>query len=223
MSNAYYAFPTPSATVVFTAVKVEGGRKFRGRGFVVGESHSTASYGWRHTGYGWAHNIVDTYTSKIWVPTLGKFCYANSKYVEEDSSVSAEECALEFKRYSDRIIDDTIAWCRKTKPEANEVEIVQFARNVLRKNHKELIEAIDSRLPDTRDIGDEISKTVAWAMTLKTQPCHMYGRFCPGGKPLAANRIVDIARKALIKKGLDKNSDFEQQFENICRKNGLTK
>jgi hypothetical protein len=216
MSNAYYAFPTTSATVVFTAVKVEGGRKFRGRGFVVGESHSTAFYGL-------AHNIVDTYIAKIWVPELGKFYYANSKYVEEDSSVSAEKCALEFKRYADHIIDDTIAWCRKTKPEANEVEIVQFARNVLRKHHKELMDAIDSRLPDTREIGSEIEKTVAWAMTLKTQPCHMYGRFCPGGKPLSANRIVSIARKALTKKGLAENPDFEQQFENICRKNGLTK
>jgi hypothetical protein len=222
MSNAYYAFPTTSATVVFAAVKVEGGRKFRGRGFIVGESHSTASYGWRHTGYGWAHNIVDTYTSKIWVPELGKFCYANSKYVEEDPAVSAEECAIEFKRYADQIINDTIAWCRKTKPEANEAEIAQFARNILCKNHKELKDAIDTRLPDTREIGTEIEKTIAWAMTLKTQPCHLYGRFCPGGKPLAPKRIVEIARKALVKKGLDKNPDFEQQFENICRKNGLT-
>lgn len=52
----------------------------------------------RHSGFGLEPNTYDVDYAKIWVPELGKFQYANAKYVEDDDSVSQEECVLSSLR-----------------------------------------------------------------------------------------------------------------------------
>ena len=209
----------PAANVTFTPVKVVGGRKYRGTGFVVGYSTSVGDYGWRHTGYGWARNIVETTSARIWVPELKRFKWANEKFVEVDETVSQQQRDDELQKYCDHILADTIDWCRKTRPGVDEAEVLRFARNVLRKNHPEI--DVDATIPDGRDPATEIHNTVAWALTLKTRPCWMYGRYCAGGKPLSGERYVSIARKALVKRGISSMDGFEALFKAELQKVGL--
>lgn len=221
MSNAYYVNPTTTQNTTFAAVKVEGGRKFKGRGFIVAVKTSSGSYGWRHTGFGWEHAYYETETAKIWVPELKRFQYANFKYVEDDASVTPEECDRQYKLYVEHTINSTLDWCRSVKPEADAAEIARFARNVLRKNHPDMIVRIDEVLPDQRHLDDEVAKTIAWAMTLRTRPMWMYGRMTKGGKPYSNERYVEIARKALTKRGFADKPEFEQVFDAECKKAGL--
>ena len=217
----YYANPTTTEHTTFRAVKVTGGRKYRGTGFIVAVKTSSGCAGWRHTGYGWERNWYESNTAKIWVPSLKKFQYANVNFVEDDPSVSEEDCEREFKAYQELTIEDTIAWCRKTKPEATAAEIDAFARNVLRKHHPEMMSRIDELLPDQRQLDTEVSKTIAWAITLRTRPCFMYGRHCEGGKQYSNERYIEIARKALTKRGWTDKPEFEAVFHAECQKAGL--
>lgn len=221
MSNAYYVNPTTTQNTTFAAVKVERGRKFKGRGFIVAVKTSSGSYGWRHTGYGWEHAYYETETAKIWVPELKRFAYANANFVEDDTTVSPEECDRQYKLYVEHTIDSTLDWCRSVKPEADAAEIARFARNVLRKNHPDMIARIDEVLPDQRHLDEEVAKTIAWAMTLRTRPMWMYGRMTKGGKPYSNERYVEIARKALTKRGFADKPEFEQVFDAECAKAGL--
>lgn len=209
----------PSANATFIPVKVTGGRKYRGTGFMVSVSSSTNDYGWRHTGYGWARNIVETETARIWVPALGKFQYANSNYVDDDISVSESDRAAALQTYCDKIVQDTLTWCQSKKPGASEAEVLSFARNVLRKHHPEI--DIDGTIPDSRDASTEILNTIKWALTLRTRPCFMYGRHCPGGKMLSGERYVSIARKALVKRGISSKEGFEELFKAAIEAEGL--
>jgi len=221
MSNAYYVNPSTTQSTTFAAVKVERGRKFKGRGFIVSVKTSSGSYGWRHTGHGWAHAYYETETAKIWVPELKKFQYANFNFVEDDQTVSPEECERQFKLYVEHTINSTLDWCRLVKPDADAAEIARFARNVLRKNHPEMEARINEVLPDQRHLDDEVAKTIAWAMTLRTRPMWMYGRMTKGGKPYSNERYVEIARKALTKRGFADKPEFEQVFAAECAKAGL--
>ena len=201
----------PSVNAVFQPVKVTGGRKYRGRGFVVSYSTSTNDYGWRHTGYGWARNVVETTTARIWVPELGKFQYANSSYVDEDETVTETARLEALQQYCDHVVQDTINWCKSKKPGSSEDEVLSFARNVLRKHHPEI--DIDATIPDSRDAAAEIKSTIRWALTLRTRPCFMYGRMCKGGNMLSGERYVAIARKALVKRGIAAKEGFEELFK----------
>ena len=142
-SFPYYVNPSVRTSVKFAPVKVEKGRKFKGRGFIVAEIQNSGAIGWKHTGYGWAHNYYETTNAKIWVPAINKFCYANIKYVEPDTAVTEADCKLYFDLYVNHIISDTINWCKSVKPELSEVEIMKFAMNVLRKHHKEILDEIN--------------------------------------------------------------------------------
>lgn len=44
--------PSVTESVTFRAVKVERGRKFKGRGFIVATVNNSGAFGWRHTGFG---------------------------------------------------------------------------------------------------------------------------------------------------------------------------
>ena len=221
MSNAYYVNPTTTQNTSFAAVKVTGGRKFRGRGFIVAIKTSSGSYGWRHTGFGWEHAYYETETAKIWVPELKRFQYANFKYVEDDASVSQAECDEQYRLYVEHTIQNTLDWCRSTKPDADAAEIARFARNVLRKNHPEMAARIDEVLPDQRNLRSEIEATIKWAQTLRTRPMWMYGRMTKGGKPYSNERYVQFARSALTKKGLAAKPEFEAEFKAACERAGL--
>ena len=220
---------TIPTNICFVPVKVAGGRKFRGRGFEVSSSTSVNDFGWKHVPcadgfYCWERNIVETETVKIWVPETGRYAYANARYVENDESVAEVDRELAFDKYVNGLIESTKAWCRSVKPELSEAEILSFARNVIRKQHPDLREFLDTVLPppaDNRDVATEVAKTIAWAMTLKTRPCFMYGRMCRGGKPYSPAKYIDIAKKACTKRGLAAKPEFEQVFAAEIRKAGL--
>lgn len=164
--------------------------------------NNSGAFGWKHTGFGWAPRTYDVDNAKIWVPELGKFRYANSKYVEDDDSVSSEECAKQFDLYAKRTIASTIEWCKSKQPEASEEQNLMFARRVLLKNHPEMKDLIDISCPDTRSVKDEIEKTFKWVNSLK--------------KKHTRPKKIDIAKKALWKKGMFEKEGFEECFTMMC-------
>jgi len=209
LGPANYANPTTSETVTFKAVKVEKGRKFRGRGFIVAVINSSGALGWRHGAYGWAPRTYDVDNAKIWVPELGRFQYANNKYVEDDDTVSQEECDRQFEIYSKMTIASTIAWCKSKQPDASEEQNLMFARRVLLKNHPEMKALIDLSCPDTRSMKDEVEKTFKWINGLE--------------KKHTRPKKIDMARKALRKKGMTEKEGFEECFTMMCELYGWLK
>ena len=202
LGPANYVNPTTSETVTFRAVKVEKGRKFRGRGFIVAVINNSGAFGWKHTGFGWAPRTYDVDNAKIWVPELGKFQYANAKYVEDDDSVSQEECAKQFEIYTKMTIASTIAWCKSKQPDASEEQNLMFARRVLLKNHSEMRAAVDIACPDTRSLASEVEKTFKWVNSLPKKHTRL--------------KKIEIARKSLRKKGMTEKEGFEECFTMMC-------
>ena len=207
--------------VPFTPVTISKGRKYRGKGFVVSYCSSTQDFGgWRHTGYGWERNIVDTETAKIWVPELKAFRYANAKFVEADDEAAEAYVKAMFDEYCDHIVKDTINWCKnKLGNNATEIEVNQFARHVIIKNHPEI--QIDDYIVDTESYLDKIEKIFAWVVTLRTQPTYLYGKHCEGGKPYSNDKYVAIARRTCTKKNLNTNPEYAAAFKKCCDKYGL--
>ena len=206
---ANYINPTTSETVTFRAVKVEKGRKFRGKGFIVAVINNSGALGWRHGAYGWTPRTYDVDNAKIWVPELGRFQYANNKYVEDDDTVSQEECARQFEIYSKMTIASTIAWCKSKQPDASEEQNLMFARRVLLKNHPEMKALIDLSCPDTRSMKDEVEKTFKWVNGLE--------------KKHTRPKKIEMARKALRKKGMAEKEGFEECFTMMCELYGWLK
>lgn len=185
----------------FSPVNVNRGRSFRGFGYYVGEG-GISQPAW----------CVTIYKVKIWDPVNKRIVYVNSDYLEEANVPEAEVNAAR-QAYIDHTIQDTIKWCRTRIPNAPESEVKTFARNVLRKHHPEMIEFIDKATPDTRNVVDEVQRTLQWAMGLTTKSCWMYGRFCPGGKPVSDERKVRSAYTALQRKGVTKLDGFTEAWE----------
>ena len=194
--------PDEVENVTFRAVKVEKGRKFKGRGFIVANVNKSGALGWRHGRCGWEANTYDVDYAKIWVPELGKFQYANAKYVEDDNSVSQEECAKQFEIYTKMTIASTISWCKSKQPDASEEQNLMFARRVLLKNHPEMRAAVDIACPDTRSLASEVEKTFKWVNSLP--------------KKHTRPKKIDIARKSLRKKGMVEKEGFEECFTMMC-------
>lgn len=223
-ANTTTATPTPTTPITFRAVKVSRGRKFRGSGFMIATLEHEYDYGWRHVPggdgfYYWERNTGIGCTAKIWVPETGRYAYANADFVEADETVSQTECDSQFKLYCDKIVADTIEWCTAHTSKPGDVK--SFARNVIRKNHPELRPLLATLFPDDRDLMTIIESTVKWALTLTTQPCYMYGRHCAGGKRYNNKRYVEIARKALAKKGVTTADGFEAAFNAVLEANHL--
>lgn len=202
-SSHNFINPTVVESVAFRAVKVEKGRKFRGRGFIVATvNKSGGALGWRHGQHGWEANTYDVDYAKIWVPELGKFQYANAKYVEDDPSVTPEECARQLDLYAKQTVASTIAWCKSKQPDATEEQNLVFARRVLLKNHSELAPWIEASCPDTRSVKDEVEKTFKWVNSLP--------------KKHTRPKKIEIARKSLRKKGMTEKEGFEECFTMMC-------
>lgn len=211
MADCIPAFP-------FIPVKVTKGRKWKGEGYMLETFESGFQlYGW-HGSAGYR----TTETAKIWDPAAKRIAYASQSFCE-DVEADPAKVAADRKEYIDLTIQNTISWCRKTKAGAPEAEVLQFARNVLKKHHPEMLDAINAAAPDTRDVVNEIERTLTWAMGLKTRPCFMYGRRCPGGKPLPDKKKVAIARKSLETKGITKLDGFAEAWELILTMKGLRK
>lgn len=192
----------------FTPVRVSRGRKFKGFAYDLGVEYSHAV----------AYNVM-SYSTKMWDPSTKSFVYANPDFCVKDNSITDEEINAAKLEYVKSTIESTIAWCKSKSP--NEAEAMKFARNVLRKHHPEMIACIDVYLPDNRDVVSEIEKTLQWAANLKTRECWMYGKHCPGGKPLSNERKVTIALKALTKRGVTVLNGFHEVWELTLTTMGL--
>lgn len=140
---------------------------------------------------------------------LGKFQYANAKYVEDDDSVSQEECARQFEICQKMTIASTIAWCKSKQPDASEEQNLMFARRVLLKIHPEMKAAIEVACPDTRSLKDEVEKTFKWVNSLP--------------KKHTRPKKIEIARKSLRKKGMEDKDGFEECFTMMCELYGWLK
>ena len=149
------------STVKFVPVVVNKGRLFRGHGFMVAEIEgSYESAFWRQVpngmGIGGCHwtRTIETHKAKIWVPELGKFCYANMKYIENDD-VMEPVCQVEYQKYCEKMIADTIEYCKKTLISKGsgvvyKNELINFAKRCLWKYHKEIEKSlIDEMLNST--------------------------------------------------------------------------
>lgn len=206
MSNITKAIA--NCTFNFIPVKIERGRKFRGMAYLLsGEIECRG-------------NCYTYDSAKLWDPDSKKIVYANLEFCNDVTMPDAEIQAAK-EEYVTCTIDSTVQWCRSTKPNLSQEELEKFARNVLLKHHADMKPVIDEVLPDKRDVGAEVQKTLNWAMTLKTQPCWIYGRWCAGGKPLPDDRKVHAAWKALHNKGIDKLDGFEDAWTMACSVMGL--
>jgi len=158
------------------------------------------------------HNLrfgsFGTVSKRLWEPIAKQYVFANIDFIEANERDEAK-IAADREAYVKTTIQSTVDWCKSVKPELPDAELLLFIRNSLKKQHPEMLPAIDVVAPDNRDVVAEVQKTLQWAMTLKTQACWMFGRYCNGGKPLADNRKVEIAFKALQKKGVTKLDGFE--------------
>ena len=199
---------------MFKPIIVNGGRKFKGRGFIVEIKHT----------YG-PHYEMDV--AKIWVPAEHRHAYANADYAEDDASFTQADIDAAFDAYTRFIIESTIEWCKGQKPNASHAETMEFARKILFKHHPDMATAIEAAIPPPdknmlldEEIRERIASTLAWAKTLRTKVVWMYGRYV-GGKPYTPDRVVECARKALEKKGLAQVEDFNFIFNDECRKAGL--
>jgi hypothetical protein len=133
------------SNVGFKAVAVTKGRKFKGKGFLICVEHKSYQSGFWHQeplpggGCHWTQ-WVETSTAKIWVPELGKCCYANAKFVEDDPS-NAPKCEEEFVAYCEKMISDTVNYCANKLKANNKfsiAELVRFAKRCLNKYHTEI-------------------------------------------------------------------------------------
>lgn len=197
-----------SDTLIFTPVMCNRGRKWRG---------SLAYFLGDISDFNVAYNVT-CQSAKLWDPAQKKYVYANPEFL-----VDLQECpSLEDdkREYISKTINDTLTWCKTQKQ--NESEAKQFARNILKKKHPELLPYIEEHgLTDQRNAYEEIEKTLTWALGLKTRPCIIYGKRCPGGNPLPEKKKMNIVMKTLHKKGIDKLPDFQQSWEFALTLHGL--
>ena len=197
-------------SITFLPVVVNRGRKFRGKAYALGDTRP---------------GMYGSWNSKLWEPISKKYVWANEEFLEDDESVSPAQVQADKDAYIKHIIDDTIQWCKNCKPNASEDEVMQFARNVIRKHHPEIDESLleANKLNDRRDISAEVEKTLTWAMKLTTRPCVIYGRVCKGGRPLPEEKKIRIAYRSLVRKGLAAKPDFLPVWTFILSMMGLAK
>lgn len=184
--------------LLFSPIVVNKGRKFKGRGYLVGSGGVSA---------GWAYTIVN---AKIWDPSKKCIAYANQDYVEEDASVTPEQIEIDKQGYIDNVVDSTIAYCKSKSANPDSVEALQWIRNVLLKKLPK--DVVDNRFPDQRGVSESVEKSLRWAMTLVSRPTVIYGKVCKGGKPYSKARKATIAYKQLKKNGIASRDGFEDAW-----------
>lgn len=196
-----------AAQFTFAPVRVTSGRKFKGFGYIVDVENRPMRI---------AYRFCSIDTAKIWDPANKSFGYATYSLCSKVEMAEADILAAKAA-YIEAQLMGTIDWCKSVKPNISENELMRFARNVVRKQNPALLAAFDAAIEvvDDRDVVMEIRKTIEWALTLRTRRCYMYGKWCEGGKMYAPRRYVDIARKALEKRGVTKLPDFEEMWRGI--------
>ena len=187
----------------FEPVVVNKGRKFRGEAYWIGAAEHTTSYqlpGWSGRG-GWITSV----SVKLWSPTQG-FVFANPDYIEDVTGKSEEEVKADYAKFVDFTINETIAWCRKVSSNKGESEIINFARNVIRKHHPEMMDEFESRHGGV-DVVGIVESTIAWALNLG----------------YSTAKCVRIAARALTKKGVTSNEAFTAAWTITLDLRGLSR
>lgn len=182
--------------IVFTPVIVNKGRKFRGKAYLIGDSYVFST--WQS----------ETTYLKMWDPISKSIVSANEDFCEEDNSVPPEKIKSDCEEYIKWTFESTYAWCME-KRNGDETAAKQFARNILLKRFPSLKDQITEEFPDQRDVAEEIQRTLQWAMNLKTRETFMYGRHCPGGKPLPLKKKLAIAYNSLERKKMTAREEFK--------------
>ena len=193
----------------FTPVRVSGGRKFQGDAFVVGHDerefyhggHSITSSGfvggrWRNAD----RYTTVTQTAQVWDPATKRCYWVTEKFVQKRELPEAEVEAARMA-YVESTIQSTLAWCMSKSP--NEAEGRKFARNCLRKHHPEMMEWIDAKLPDERDVVAEVERILQWAL---------HARSHIRRTKTSDVKTVSIAYRALVHMGITKLNGFKEAW-----------
>ena len=187
---------------MFIAVKVAGGRLFKGDAYRIPGEYTTR-YGYAGSG---VCPLTFTDKVKVWDPITGRASYVNERFVES-REVTDEQYKADFAKYADGVITSTVEWCRSkdtTKPEA---EVVKFAFAVIRKNHPDMVPAFEAKYGFKEDVAASVRSTIAWAMGLG------YRR----------DKATYIAYRALTKKGLLAKPEGKAAWTATCESLGVTK
>ena len=201
-----------AANITFKPVVVNRGRKFRGIAFDVGGKEVATQVA----------RCVTSYSVCLWDPANKRFVYANPDFVEE-RAIDKDELLEAKRKWIEDQINDTISWCRSISPAGTaEDEILRFATNVLRRKSEALAKIVaELNTVDTRDVVAEVRKTVEWALSLRTRPCWMYGKYCAGGHKYPPKKTISIALRALEKKGIMKLEGFLEAWRIVCNEHNL--
>ena len=180
-------------------VIVEGGRKFKGKGFAISWEDCSGNDNWvpcilpsgriAHD-YDYYHRNDEWTNAIIYDPASKKIQKANIKFCRVDTSVSNDQCVEVFKQYCEDKVESTIAWCRSKDPKKSDFEIKNWAKNIIKKYHPWI--EIDKYITfDQKDIdnatSNKVASTVDWAISL-------------GKGQAETERII---MRALSKKGID--------------------
>ena len=166
----------------FAAVVVNKGRKFRGEAYDIGAEVYTSTFNiYGHGRNGWR----SCESIKLWSPTQG-FVWCNPSYIEE-RVVDPEVEKADYANYVSQTINNTIAWCKSRKPNEPENKVLEFARNVVRKNHPEMLDMFESMTGcHGPDVVEMVNSTLDWAFNLGYSKA----------------KCVRIGLRALTKKGV---------------------
>ena len=159
-------------------VIVEGGRKFKGKGFAISwedcdgmdtyvptynSNGSIAhNYDFYHRGDEWTNAI-------IYDPATKKIQKANIKYCKVDTSVPNEQCVNAFRKYCEQKVASTIEWCKSKDPSKSQYELQRWAKNIIKKYHPWI--DVDKYIKfDQKDVENaeakRVASTVDWAISL---------------------------------------------------------
>lgn len=147
----------PQYNMPFVPVTVNGGKKFRGKGFVVDIVEKEGSFGYGDESY-WNE-------AKLYCPTeSSKFSNANIKYCKLDTEISPEECKRMQETYFEEKVNSTLDWCRSKDPSKSEAQIKSWAASICKK----YIPGIDiTKYFGIADIdADKARSTAEWACSL---------------------------------------------------------
>lgn len=191
-------------------VEAERGRKSRGFACLLSARWTSLAYG------------MDYESAKMWDSDGKKVAHANAAFC---GAAPGPEDELEAARqaYASSVAASAVTWCKSVKPELSDGNLASFARNVLRKQHPELLAYARAALPDKRDAVKEVESALKWAQSLWTRPMVLCRRSCLGGKLHQSEKAVQIAMRALEKKGVTELDGFSEALGLALLMAGLPK
>ena len=165
----------------FNAVVVNKGRKFRGLAYDIGAAVHTSTFNiYGHGRGGWR----SCESIKLWSPDKG-YVWCNPSYID-DREVDPEVKKADYAKFTEFILEDTVAYCRRASNDKSEKGVMKFARACIRKHHPELLAMFDTKYEYKEDVVSVVESTLEWAFKLG----------------FSNAKCVRIAIKALQKKGV---------------------